>query len=365
MTKSNNDYEFEGFSTRSSFNRSLGHFRSVNTVVEDLTSKVNLADSLQELLNSKEMEVHQILPVVQSVLVDKFKYQSFSCNLPKTYNDLSFLSDELLKWNSFDIVAVYHHPESGVLVLNPKNYSHWESLGTLKANELISFYFGSFEKTEKLLTDKKFLSLIDSALKSATQLLQNSKIKTPAGLLEGNYKFVPPKKVSVKTKSVTATKTARSKKTPVTAEVIQTIAVGTSGSPSAVAAPNNAHLVQKAPAPLGGRMAQSPKVGIQVTNELFHNGNVEAWKRIIDSYKVKYPNTRVIVYYDGEVIHDINSLFKWGKVKHGTSIYFSLAAATAEDIKDISKIRKYLLEGASPRFEQFLRGPVGKILELF
>ena len=112
-------------------------------------------------------------------------------------------------------------------------------------------------------------------------------------------------------------------------------------------------------------MVQSPKVGIQVTNELFHNGNVEAWKRIIDSYKVKYPITKVTVYYDGEIIHDINALFKWGKVKHGTSIYFSISAPTAEDIKDISKMRKYLLEGASNRFEQFLRGPVGKILELF
>ena len=28
---------------------------------------------------------------------------------------------------------------------------------------------------------------------------------------------------------------------------------------------------------------------ILVTNELFHNGNVEAWKKIIQSYTTKYP----------------------------------------------------------------------------
>jgi len=70
------------------------------------------------------------------------------------------------------------------------------------------------------------------------------------------------------------------------------------------------------------------------------------------------------VYYDGEVIHDLNSLFKWGKVKHGTAILVAIAGPD-QQIKDVSKLRKYLTEGASPRFEQFLRGLPGKDLGLF
>jgi hypothetical protein len=57
---------------------------------------------------------------------------------------------------------------------------------------------------------------------------------------------------------------------------------------------------------------------VVVQNELFHNGNVDAWKRIVASYKTRYPDLEVFIYYDGERIVDINSLFKWGKVKHGS-----------------------------------------------
>ena len=34
-------------------------------------------------------------------------------------------------------------------------------------------------------------------------------------------------------------------------------------------------------------------------------------------------------------------------------------------IKDVSKLRRYLFEGASPRFEAFLRGNIDQPLELF
>ena len=106
----------------------------------------------------------------------------------------------------------------------------------------------------------------------------------------------------------------------------------------------------------------SPQYGILVSNELFHNGNVEAWKRIITSYENKYPDTKVLVFYEGEQIHDINTLFKWGKVKHGTNIYISLLGP---EFRDVSKLRRYLSQGASPRFEDFLRGDPTKMLQLF
>jgi len=101
---------------------------------------------------------------------------------------------------------------------------------------------------------------------------------------------------------------------------------------------------------------------VPVTNELFHNGNVEAWKRIIASYTTRHPGLEVLVYYDGERITNLNALFKWGKVKHGSTIQF---AVKGEEITDVPKLLRYLKQGASPMFEAFLRGPVNAVLMLF
>ncbi|WP_280113254.1 hypothetical protein [Salinispira pacifica] len=40
----------------------------------------------------------------------------------------------------------------------------------------------------------------------------------------------------------------------------------------------------------------------------------------------------------------------------------SVAGST---IKDVSKLQRYLFEGASPRFESFLKGSIDQPLELF
>jgi len=89
---------------------------------------------------------------------------------------------------------------------------------------------------------------------------------------------------------------------------------------------------------------------------------MRVWKRVIASYNVKYPSLQVLVYYDGERITDINSLFKWGKVKHGSSIQFAVAG---DEIQGVAKLQRYLAQGASPQFEAFLRGPVNSVLPLF
>jgi hypothetical protein len=106
----------------------------------------------------------------------------------------------------------------------------------------------------------------------------------------------------------------------------------------------------------------TPKLSVQVSNELFHNGNVEAWKNIIQSYTTKYPTNEVVVFYDNEVINNLNALFKWGKVKMGNVIMFSVVGVV---IKDVSKLKRYLFEGASSRYEKFLDKAVDKVLNLF
>jgi hypothetical protein len=116
------------------------------------------------------------------------------------------------------------------------------------------------------------------------------------------------------------------------------------------------------PPTLKGPVKMTPRYAVVVQNELFHNGNVEAWKRIVASYNAKYPALEVYIYYDGERILDINSLFKWGKVKHGSAIEFAVAGS---EIKDVAKLQRYLAQGASHQFEAFLRGPVNNVLRLF
>jgi hypothetical protein len=114
--------------------------------------------------------------------------------------------------------------------------------------------------------------------------------------------------------------------------------------------------------PTSGKKKLSPRYGVPVSNELFHNGNVEAWKKIIDSYQTKYPHIKILVFYDGEQIQDINTLFKWGKVKKGTYIEFALLGT---DFVDVSKLRRYLEQGASHLFGAFLKGDPTKTLMLF
>jgi hypothetical protein len=116
-----------------------------------------------------------------------------------------------------------------------------------------------------------------------------------------------------------------------------------------------------ATAPAGAKK-MTPMYAVPVTNELFHNGNVEAWKRIIQSYTTKHPGLEVFVYYDGERITNLNSLFKWGKVKRGTCIEFKVAG---DDIVDVAKLQRYLRQGASHMFEAFLKFPVNTIPALF
>jgi len=117
----------------------------------------------------------------------------------------------------------------------------------------------------------------------------------------------------------------------------------------------------KAPAG-GGSVKITPKYSVVVQNECFHNGNVEAWKRILTSYNAAYPDLKVFIYYDNERIMDINSLFKWGKVKHGNIIEFAVAG---KEIKDVAKLQRYFAQGASPQFEVFLRGSVNSVMKLF
>ena len=249
---------------------------------------------------------------------------------------------ETAKWKGVDIVIGYHHPDLGFLVINPKNPANASLVETLKKNELLNIYVG---KQDKGVIE---VSVAEAVVKAFFNLLEGTKPTFPAKLLNGPFVFTAPKvkKQAAGGRKRKAVKASAAAKTKSAASAVQ---AKQPAAPAQMQVPS-------------GKARISQQISVVVTNELFHNGNVEAWKRIIRSYNARYPHNKVIVFYDGEQIVDINTLFKWGKVKHGSSIQFAVAG---EEIKDLSKLSKYFAEGASPRFEAFLRGSPSTVLNLF
>jgi len=356
-------HAFDELATRDGFNRSLRHFKFISRVVGDFEDNQNIADTLSECLADKSIEPRQVLPTLNAILVDKYHYASRSHNMTENFEDFDTLTSTVAGWKALDVVVTYFHPELGVVVVNPKNREHWDVVRTLKRNELVTLFAGKFAGGD---TEEK---LCQDALSLLITLLEGGKAKTPPSFTKG--KFVFKKRAPVAPPAAPrAARKAGGRAPKAAAPAIDYAAAATPTAPSlpsyqAASAPAAAAAPAAAPAPAapaGAPKKMTPMYSIPVTNELFHNGNVEAWKKIIQSYTTKYPGLDVYVFYEGERIHDINTLFKWGKVKHGSSIMIAVAG---DDIKDVAKLQRYLKQGASHMFEAFLKAQVGAILNLF
>ncbi len=316
MTQNISDNKFNLLSTRAGFNLALGHFKKALSFSGDVEDGVNLADVLTEAIEEREISPQQLRPVLNLLLVDKFGYTCRSVNLTKSIESVEKLVETVSEWTLLDIVLAFYDSNGDLSVLNPTKSEQWDALLPLYQDELMVCFVKSAREDDQ--------ETENSACNDIFSLLEGKKIRTKKAYVDPDVK---------------PEETAQPAASP---------------EPETTAAPAS-------PA-AGGSRKVSTKYAVLVTNELFHNGNVEAWKKIIESYKNKHPGLDVLIWYDGERINDINALFKWGKVKHGNPIMFSVAG---DDIKDVSKLRKYLFEGASPRFEVFLRGAVNSVLDLF
>ena len=352
--------QFEGLAEREGFNASVRHIKTVVAIVDRVADKENFADVVDDLIEAKALDKDDVKPVVSMVLGQKFKYASVSANLMTTQSDIAAIADETSNWNGVDLVVIYNHPDLGALVVNPKNARRLAQIDRLNRSELLVVYAGRFDKEG----DQKVLS---QACDAVVDLFSGRKPKMKPDFLKGDCAYKAPKEESPEKPKTAAKSKAASKAVPKAATK--------RGRPSKAAA---VEVEEAAPAPIpapeppkaavaaaqavkpGARM--TPMYSVVVQNELFHNGNVEAWKRIIASYNAKHPDLQVLVYYDGERIIDINALFKWGKVKHGSTIQFAIAG---EDISDVAKLQRYLSQGASHLFEAFLKGPVNSVMALF
>ncbi len=312
-------------SRRAGFNTALRHFKSVNAFAQDVGEGYNLADVLNEALEHGTLHRYQVRAILNALLVDKLGYVTRSHNLEATVDDAQPIMETVSKWGKVHVVLCYYHPQAGLYVINPANPAHWD--GVLP-----------------LVRDEYFLMLVGPASGS----LDHTTLERAA---DDVLKVVYGKSV----KDESAYRGSRRVLKPAAAvpSFDETQSTPALSSGVAVEAP-----AQRA----GSRKRITPKYSVVVTNELFHNGNVEAWKKVIASYQAKYPGLDVLIWYENERINDINSLFKWGKVKHGVPIMFSVAG---DEIKDVRKLQRYLYEGASPRFEAFLKGGYDQVLDLF
>ncbi|MCL2179950.1 MAG: hypothetical protein FWB83_02385 [Treponema sp.] len=323
----------EVLSTRTGFNSAVRHIKKT---VEIGGEAGNLGDIIYEMDDEEFAGKAGLL--LRMLLVDKLGYKTASANLSTTVDDLSVLAKEFGKWSGVDLVAAYYHPELGLLIANPKSAEELSGFGELRKRELLVVYAGLQGKE----TDDNCQKAADLAVK----LFEGSKVTVPAAFTKGKFTV---KKVSKPDKEMDAA--------PVKAKA----AKAKPDAKKAAAPAKKAAAEQQVKAP-AGPSKMTPRYAVVVQNELFHNGNVEAWKRIIASYKAKHPTLEVFIYYECERILDINSLFKWGKVKHGSAIEFAIAG---NEIQDVAKLQRYLAQGASHMFEAFLRGPVSTVLKLF
>jgi hypothetical protein len=333
----------EILSTRSGFNSSVRHIKKTMEIASK--NNANLGDIIYEL-DDEELTSGRIGLLLRMLLVDKLGYKSASTNLSSTVSDLSVLAKEFGKWNGVDLVAAYFHPEMGLLIANPKIAEEMAGFGQLRRRELLVVYAG----LQGMETNENCQKAADLALK----LFEGSKVTAPSAITKGKFTV----------KNVSKPKKAGEVKTAAAAKVKAKTAPKKKAAPKTAAdtASEKKTVTVVQVEPSGGPAKMTPRYAVVVQNELFHNGNVEAWKRIIASYKAKHPSLEVFIYYEGERILDINSLFKWGKVKHGSAIEFAIAG---NEIQDVAKLQRYLAQGASKMFEAFLHGPVNSVLKLF
>ncbi|UTC75436.1 hypothetical protein E4O03_01500 [Treponema sp. OMZ 792] len=335
---------FVPLAKKTDFNVSVKHIQSVIEILEDCDPKENIADKINLMIREQTIKPEQVRAILSVSLLDKWNYKVVSENLKFILDDASSFVAEVAKWTGIDLVFAYDHPDLGFIVINPKNPAAAQVIQGFRKNELLLIFVG---KQDKGTVDA---GLADSVISAIHKLFEKKACSVPASVKAGPFIYVEPKKaVTVKVKKAVAKRPGKKAPAP-SAPVAKAQA---SSVPSHLERPS---------AVSTGPKKMSQLVSVPVSNELFHNGNVEAWKRIIRSYTAKYQDAEVMVYYDGERIVDINTLFKWGKVKHGSTIQFSVSA---QEINDLSKLSKYFRQGASPMFEAFLRGSPDTVLNLF
>lgn len=111
-------------------------------------------------------------------------------------------------------------------------------------------------------------------------------------------------------------------------------------------------------------LKQSKPRTITVTSNHFAFANIEAWLNIIRSYQAKHPTHNVHLAYEGREIQNLMALFQMDRPvnREGFECYVT---AMDEDMKDVPKLYRLLIEGAGRNFAQFINRELYTVLKLF
>ncbi len=120
------------------------------------------------------------------VLGQKYHYASVSANLTGTASDIPAIADEVVKWNGVDLVVLYHHPDLGALVVNPKNKKRIAQIDRLNRSELLVIYAGLFAKEGEP-------KLLEAACDALIDLFSGRKPKVKPEFLKGDCVYKPEK----------------------------------------------------------------------------------------------------------------------------------------------------------------------------
>lgn len=324
-------FDYSVFGRRQDYNTAIDHFTAVKEVVARQKGE-QIADVVNELLRDGVLIPSQVPPILHAVLVDKLEYAVKSFN----FKSSAVFNPSWVKlfqgWVEADLLCVTHDLAGNTVVLSPKRELHGPM--EFEPHALMVVYANCSDKSKKAAIANETAEIFQGKRRETytADSLQRSRAQK-----EDPFEPAPrPAAASRKSYEQSAPEPKRKSYEP-------------EPPPAQRVGPT-------------GKVQKSPLVSVMVTNELFHNGNVEAWKRIIASYEEKHPGARVNVYYNQEKIDNLNALFEWGKVKSGTPIMFSVHAP---EIQNLAKLRKILSEGASNRFEVFLKGAPHQTLRLF
>ena len=333
-----NFYSVEGF------NKSVQYVKIVNFTHKYLQQGFNFADIFFEVQKKKKVSQEQITWLVKLILMDKYQYIGRTFNLQNEIFNFQELKRVIKQCEDFDIVLMYHHPVIGIILLNGFNEELWKEVENFDINQFLVVYVKPLKKglekrvddffehfSDFIQEDKKFIKKFSSGTSNYKSLTNDRKDIAQAPTTTPTPTTPTPTTTDIKKEDKEKQVVDREEKTQMSTSV-----------------PKN--------------IKSTPRYSVQVTNELFHNGNVEAWKNIVESYEKSHPTLNVQIFHEGQHIKNINALFKWGKVKNGDVILFSIVG---NDFKDISKLQRYLFEGASNRFQIFLKKDLNRELILF
>ena len=310
------------------------HLKVVGIVNQYLSAGCSFSDIIRAL--SSKVTKEQIPYLLRFFLIEKLQYQVLSFNLVNKIDDFTFLLNTLKTRNQFNSNIVYHDSYLGFVCLNPQSSVGWGNL-ILEKDSLISVYATASSRLQPEL---------NQYLKDIKMMLN--------GIVDINNKDIYTGQDSV-IKNIKTAKTEIQAKTTKSVEVQNKDESQTQNVVGSVVKEEQTHSNNL-------KKKITPKYSVQVTNELFHNGNVEAWKNIIEAYNTTYPDIELVIYYQGRKVVNINTLFKWGKVKNGDVILFCLVG---NKFQSIAKLQRYFFEGASNRFNRYLKKDLNKPLNLF